>query len=72
MSLTMAKKIIEPLLNKDEGILDITFVGGETLIAIDVIIPLVEWIENRKWKKKYRFFGSTNGTLLGSPVKARV
>lgn len=69
MSLTMAQKILEPLLNKNSGLIDITFVGGETLLAIDVIRSLVEWVENGNWKKKYRFFGSTNGTLLDEELK---
>lgn len=69
MSLTMAKKILEPLLNKNAGLLDITFVGGETLLAIDVIKQLVEWVECGNWKKQYRFFGSTNGTLLDDELK---
>ena len=69
MSLTRAQEILEPLLNKDFGYLDITFVGGETLLAIDVIMPLVEWIEKHSWKKKYRFLGATNGTLLNEDLK---
>lgn len=69
MSLPMAQKILEPLLNKKDGLLDITFVGGETLLAIDIIKQLVEWVECGNWKKQYRFFGSTNGTLLDEDLK---
>lgn len=69
MSFDMAKSVVEPLLNKDSGRLDIVFVGAETLLAFDVIKQLVEWIEQRQWKKQYRFFGSTNGTLLDKSKK---
>ena len=69
MSLDMAKSILEPFLMKRAGRLDITFMGGETLLAIDVIRPLVEWVENGNWNRIYRFFGSTNGTLLNAELK---
>ncbi len=69
MSLDMAKSILEPFLMKKDGRLDITFMGGETLLAIDVIRPLVEWVEKGNWNRTYRFFGSTNGTLLNAELK---
>lgn len=69
MSLEMAQSILEPFLMKDGGLLSIAFMGGETLLAIDVIRPLVEWIENNKWDRPYRLFGSTNGTLLTPELK---
>lgn len=69
MSLRMAQSILEPFLQKEGGRIDITFMGGETLLAMDVIIPLVEWVENGHWKREYRLFGSTNGTLLSLELK---
>ena len=69
MTLDMAQKILEPFLNKDNGIVDITFMGGETLMAINVIRPLVEWVEKGTWKRRYRFLGATNGTLLDDDLK---
>lgn len=69
MTLGMAKSILEPFLMKDNGTLDIVFMGGETLLAMNVIRPLIEWVVNGKWNKKYRFFGSTNGTLLDNELK---
>lgn len=69
MSLDMAKSILEPFLMKKAGRLDITFMGGETLLAIEVIRPLVEWVESGHWNRSYRFFGSTNGTLLNDELK---
>lgn len=69
MTLNMAQSILEPFLKKKEGLLNIAFMGGETLKAIDVIRPLVEWVEKNKWNRRYRFFGSTNGTLLNNDLK---
>lgn len=69
MTLEKAQSILEPFLLKDGGRLDIAFMGGETLMAIDVIRPLVEWVEQGSWNRTYRFFGSTNGTLLNSDMK---
>lgn len=69
MTLEKAQSIIEPFLCKKGGRLDIAFMGGETLMAIDVIKPLVEWIEQGSWNRPYRFFGSTNGTLLNADMK---
>lgn len=69
MTLEMAQSILEPFLLMKGGLLDIKFMGGETLLAIDVIIPLVEWIHKRKWRRSYRLFGSTNGTLLTKDIK---
>lgn len=69
MALDMAKSILEPFLLKKAGRLDITFMGGETLLAIEVIRPLVEWVESGIWNRPYRFFGSTNGTLLNDELK---
>ena len=69
MSLEMAKSIIEPFLMKKAGPLDITFMGGETLLAIDVIRSLVMWARSHKWNRRYRFLGSTNGTLLTEELK---
>ena len=69
MTLEKAQSILEPFLLKNDGLLNIAFMGGETLLAIDVIQPLVEWVEQGKWNRRYRFFGSTNGTLLNDKTK---
>lgn len=69
MTLEMAQSILEPFLLRNGGMLNIAFMGGETLLSINMIRTLVEWIENRKWNRKYRFFGSTNGTLLSEDLK---
>lgn len=69
MTLEMAQSILEPFLLKRKGLLDIKFYGGETLLAIDMIRPLVEWVEQGHWNRPYRFFGSTNGTMLNAELK---
>ena len=68
MTLEKAQFILEPFLMKGNR-LDIIFVGGETLLAINVIRPLIEWVKSRTCKSEYRFFGSTNGTLLTIELK---
>ena len=68
MTLEKAQQILEPFLMKGNK-LDIIFVGGETLLAINVIIPLVEWVRGKEWRSQYRFFGSTNGSLLTPKIK---
>lgn len=69
MTFEMARSILEPFLLKENGLLDITLMGGETLLAQNVIRPLIEWAEKGEWKREFRFFGSTNGTLLNNDLK---
>lgn len=69
MTLEMAQSILEPFLMKQGGFLDIKFYGGETLMSFTLIKQLVEWVESKTWNRKYRFFGSTNGTLLNNEMK---
>lgn len=68
MTLEKAQSIVEPFLLKGNK-LDIIFVGGETLLAMNVIKSLIEWVQGHTWESDYRFFGSTNGTLLTSELK---
>lgn len=69
MSLEMAQQILEPFLMMQGDFVEIAFMGGETLLAIDVIRPLVEWAEQGEWNRKFRFIGTTNGTLLTPELK---
>lgn len=69
MTLEMAQSILEPFLLKKEGLLNIAFMGGEMLLSINMIRSLVEWVEKKTWNRRYRFFGSTNGTLLNEDLK---
>lgn len=68
-NLETAQNILEQFLNKDDGKIDITFMGGETLLVYDVIVQLIDWVESKQWRRQYRFFGSTNGTLLTEAMK---
>lgn len=61
MTLEMAQSILEPFLLDAGGLLDIKFMGGETLLASNVIIPLVEWIQKKEWQRPYRFLGVRMG-----------
>lgn len=70
MTFGMAKSILKSFLfDEDSGWLDVIFVGGETLLAFDVIKQIVEWAESLQTKRSFRFFGSTNGTLLNEEMK---
>ena len=69
MSIAQAKSILEPVLMREAGPVDIIFMGGETLLAINAIRPLVEWAEQLGAKRLFRFVGSTNGTLLTESLK---
>ena len=68
MTLEMAQSILEPFLRKEEKLM-VSFMGGETLLAMNVIRPLVEWVEQEEWMCNVKFFGSTNGTLLDEDLK---
>lgn len=69
MTFEMAQSILEPLLHKEGGLLDIKFYGGETLLSFGLMRSLIEWVEKGTWNRRYRFFGSTNGTLLNPEIK---
>ena len=69
MPLETAKSILRPILEKEGDTLLVSLMGAETLMAADMICGLVEWTESEKWRRKCRFFGSTNGTLLTPELK---
>ena len=69
MSLEQAKEILTPILSRRAGTVDIVFMGGETLLAEKMVRSLVEWAVAGNWERDYRFFGSTNGTLLTEELK---
>ena len=70
MTFETAKKIIDYELGGEEyeGI-TIDFFGGEPFIEFDLMRQICEYTWSRKWNKDYRFFVSTNGTLLNNDVK---
>lgn len=49
--------------------LEIDMLGGEPLMAFDMIRQLAEWIWSQHWEKPYLFFATTNGSLLDTEMK---
>lgn len=70
MTFTRAVEILTPLLKKSAGTLQIMLMGGEPLLAFDVIVSLIEWLESHSWDRQYFVFASTNGTLLNDRMKS--
>ena len=49
MPFNMATSIIEKHLSRNDGLLDITFYGGETLLAFKTIRKIIEWTKSKHW-----------------------
>ena len=68
MSLDVAKKAIDYVIKKcgPRRNIEIDLFGGEPLMALDVIKPLIAYAreEEKKYNKNIRFTMTTNGTLL--------
>ena len=65
MPLETAASILAPHLSrKNAPPLQILLMGGEPLLAFDMIRELISWCAKKGWDRKYCFFTSTNGTLL--------
>lgn len=68
MSLETAKKAVDFLIKKSEGIknLEMDFFGGEPLMNFDVVKATVEYARSleQKHNKNFRFTITTNGILL--------
>lgn len=68
MSLDVAKKAIDYVIKKSgpRRNIEIDLFGGEPLMALDVIKPLIAYAreEEKKYNKNIRFTMTTNGTLL--------
>ena len=65
MPLETAASILAPHLSrKNAPPLQILLMGGEPLLAFDMIRELISWCAKKGWDRKYCFFASTNGTLL--------
>ncbi len=74
MSFATAKEIIrrefELVESSDKyGSLRIEFFGGEPFLEFDLLRRIVEWVEFEAWAVPYRFFVTTNGTLLTPVMK---
>lgn len=70
MQISCAMDILTPILEKSGGTLQIMLMGGEPLLAFDVIVSLIDWLKSRTWNRPYFVFASTNGTLLTSKMKS--
>lgn len=64
-----AMEILSRELNLQGGLLDILFMGAETLTHFDEMAALVEDISSGQWKRPYHFTITTNGTLLTNRIK---
>lgn len=71
MTLQTAKEILGPLLMQKAEPLQVMLMGGEPLLAFEMIQETVEWVlsHEERWTRRCSFFASTNGTLLDDPMK---
>ena len=69
MTFDTAREVLRPFLMKEGNLVEIVFMGAETLMAESVIRKIVEWAEQGTWKRRFRFFGSTNGTWLTDDLR---
>lgn len=70
MNIHCAKDILSQYLNSpDYDEVEIDLFGGEPFLQFDLIKELCEWTWSQKWKAKYIFFATTNGTLIHGEVK---
>lgn len=71
MSFKTAKRIIdnELGLKDDFDIMTIDFFGGEPFLEFDLLKTICEYVWSKEWNKEYRFFVSTNGTLIHGEIK---
>lgn len=70
MNVDDAKKILKYHLNQDKKeSLIIELFGGEPFLEFELIKTLVEFLKNGKWKRQYKVFIDSNGTLIGEIQK---
>ena len=72
MSLFTAKNIIDTLLftaEKENKQVEISFIGGEPLLEFDLIKKIVEYVKSLTIHVQYKFFATTNGTILSEEIK---
>lgn len=73
MSLETAKYVINEAFEENKNffdLLEITFLGGEPLMAFDLIKQISEWVWSEKWNKPYMLSAVTNGTVCNKQMKA--
>jgi uncharacterized protein len=71
MSLATAKEIAVRHLNEEgpHERVEFDFIGGEPLLAWELIVSLIEFVHHHKWPRKYSFSFTTNGTLFTGEMK---
>ena len=66
----IAKQIISDYLNNEKyDEVEIDLFGGEPFLEFEKIKEICEWTWSQKWKNKYLFFTTTNGTLVHGEIK---
>ncbi len=64
------KAIIAEYLNKEElKNVQIDFFGGEPWLKFALIKEVCEWVWSKEWKNSYKFFTTTNGTLVHGEIQ---
>lgn len=69
MSLDLAKRIVNGVLESATQEVDFNLIGAEPLYCFDMIKQLCEWTWSQNWKVPFKFHISTNGVLLNENMK---
>lgn len=69
ISYEKALEVLGAELSKEGGLMDILFMGAETLTHFEEMKKIVEGISAQQWKRRYHFTITTNGTLLTEEMK---
>ena len=62
--------VFNNILSNDTNRAEIAFFGGEPLLRFDLIRSIFEYTVDKYHQNNYRFFASTNGTVLTDSMKA--
>lgn len=72
MTIETAKEAIDWIVKnipEEDEIVSLSFIGGEPLIRFNLIKEVYEYVGTIEKRKPFRFFASTNGTLLNDEMK---
>lgn len=69
MTIDTALSIVEREMADADGPVTFDFFGGEPFLQFDLMRRICEYTWGKKWNVDYKFFVSTNGTLLTSDIK---
>ena len=72
MSVATAQEIAARHLTEDgpHKTIEFDFIGGEPLLAWELIVSLVEYVHHHRWPRNCNFSFTTNGTLFTDEMKA--